>query len=184
MKTKCLISFDRNGAGYPEKNVRELYRKTARRVLKEFTAPEYSDLAEKCSAAEVAGAEVSVTFTDDATIHEYNREYREIDRATDVLSFPACQFESGKVEVRGENIDPETGLLFLGDIMISLERANAQAAEYGHSRLRETAFLMAHSLLHLLGYDHMTDAEAKRMESLAESALEKLGITRDIKDTD
>lgn len=182
MKVKCLVSFDRGAKAYPAKEVRELYRRTARRLLREFTAPDYSDLAEKCGAAGVTGAEVSVTFTDDGTVHEYNREYRNIDRPTDVLSFPACQFDSGKVEVKGENIDPETGALFLGDIMISLERANAQAEEYGHSRLRETAFLMAHSLLHLLGYDHMTEPDSRRMEALCGQALDRLGITREIKD--
>ena len=112
------------------------------------------------------GATVSVTFVDNERIRELNREFRNIDRATDVLSFPA---DEPVVESKGR---------FLGDIAISLERAKTQSEEYGHSFKREVAFLTAHSVLHLLGYDHMTPDEEKEMFSKQEKVLNDMGITR------
>ena len=112
------------------------------------------------------GATVSVTFVDNERIRELNREFRNIDRATDVLSFPA---DEPVVESKGR---------FLGDIAISLERAKTQSEEYGHSFRREVAFLTAHSVLHLLGYDHMTPDEEKEMFSKQEKVLNDMGITR------
>lgn len=116
-------------------------------------------------------AEVSLTFTDNAGIRELNRKYRDIDRETDVLSFPMGDED-------GFEVNPETGALLLGDIVISLERAKAQSEEYGHSMRREVAFLITHSLFHLLGYDHMTPEEEKEMFEKQEKVLRKLGITR------
>lgn len=116
-------------------------------------------------------AEVSVTFVDNARIRELNKEFREIDRETDVLSFPLCGEE-------GFEVNPDNDALLLGDIVISLEKAAAQAKEYGHGFERETAFLIVHSLFHLLGYDHMTDAEEKEMFDKQEKVLMKLKITR------
>ena len=127
---------------------------------------------------------LNVSFTDDENIHAINKEFREIDRATDVLSFPAIDFESpadfsGIKEGNPEYFDCDTGELILGDIMISIDHAKAQAEEYGHSFKREIAFLITHSLLHLLGYDHMTDDERVVMEKKQEDILNKLQITRD-----
>lgn len=127
---------------------------------------------------------VNVLLTDDKGIREMNCDFRGIDKATDVLSFPMLSFESpadfSQVEENpSEYADPETGELVLGDIVISCERARAQAAEFGHSLKREVAFLTAHSMLHLCGYDHIDDAERSVMEQKQEEILIKLGITRE-----
>lgn len=129
-------------------------------------------------------ANVNVLFTDNAGIHEMNREFRNIDRETDVLSFPMIDYETPADFSRLEEdpdsyFDPESGELLFGDIVISLEKAEAQSKEYGHSMKREVAFLIAHSMLHLGGYDHMEDEERLEMERMQEEILQKLGITRD-----
>ncbi len=123
-------------------------------------------------------AEISLTFTDNEGIRAINREYRDIDRATDVLSFPMLDFENGEADAEFET---ENGLVLLGDIVISAERAREQARELNHSLRRELAFLTAHSMLHLLGYDHVDDAEGERaMIEKQGRALDELGINRDI----
>lgn len=127
---------------------------------------------------------LNVTFTDDETIKEINNQFRNIDKSTDVLSFPAIDFEvpSDASFILGDEadyFDPDTNELILGDIMISLEHAHSQANEYGHSFKREIAFLITHSLLHLLGYDHMEDEERVVMESKQTLVLNKLNITRE-----
>ena len=126
--------------------------------------------------------EVDVSLVDDETIHEMNRDYREIDRATDVLSFPMHDFPApgdfSLLEEESDLMNPETGEVLLGDIVISVDHVRAQAKEYGHSELREFSFLIAHSMLHLLGYDHMDDDEREEMESLQESILQGLDIKR------
>lgn len=117
-------------------------------------------------------AEISVTFVDDERIQELNREHRNIDRSTDVLSFPLC--ENGNFEV-----SPDTGCVALGDIVISLEHAKAQAEEFGHSFEREVAYLTVHSMLHLLGYDHEAGGiEQVRMREKEEGILKQLGLPR------
>ncbi len=116
-------------------------------------------------------AEVSVTLVDDAEIRALNNEHRGIDRVTDVLSFPLG-------DENGFETNPETGAILLGDIVISLERAAEQAREYGHSLRREVAFLITHSLFHLLGYDHEEKDEEKVMFEKQERVLEILNITR------
>ena len=117
--------------------------------------------------------EVSVTFTDNEGIHELNKQYRNIDRPTDVLSFPQIDFENDGVDLSDESYK------ILGDIVISLERAYAQAAEYGHSIERELAFLCVHSVLHLLGYDHeQSEAAEKEMFSRQELILSAMGLAR------
>lgn len=128
--------------------------------------------------------EVNVSIVDNSFIQELNRESRGIDSPTDVLSFPMVDFEiPGDLSVAEESpeeyFNPDTGELLLGDIIISLERAKAQAEEYGHSLKREIAFLTAHSMLHLFGYDHMTDEERIQMEEMQEEILERKGYTRD-----
>ncbi len=117
-------------------------------------------------------AEISVSFVDDERIRELNREHRGLDRSTDVLSFPLC--ENGEYEV-----SPETGCVALGDIVISLEHAKAQAEEFGHSFEREVAYLTVHSMLHLLGYDHEAGGiEQVRMREKEEGVLKQLGLPR------
>lgn len=128
-------------------------------------------------------AGVYLLVTDEEEVHRMNLEYRGIDRTTDVLSFPAVPFESESdfsavEENEMDYIDPDTGLLQLGDIVINASRVWEQAAEYGHSPRREFAFLVAHSMLHLCGYDHMTPDESERMEEKQEAVLQSLGITR------
>ena len=115
-------------------------------------------------------AEVSVTFTDNEGIHALNREYRNVDRPTDVLSFPLSD---------GEDYDTDGDAVLLGDIVISLERAQTQAEEYGPSFEREVAFLTVHSMLHLLGYDHETSPEDERdMFARQDEILISAGMTR------
>ncbi len=128
-------------------------------------------------------ASVAVLLTDNEGIHAMNKEYRNIDRPTDVLSFPNVDYEepadfSGIEDAIEDYFDPETGELCLGDIIISIDKVYEQAKEYGHAPLREFAFLVAHSILHLLGYDHMEAEEAKVMETKQEEILTSLGITR------
>ncbi len=128
-------------------------------------------------------AEVNVLFTDNAGIHEMNMEYREIDRPTDVLSFPMAEYdEPGNFdsleEEQPECFHPETGELLLGDIVLSYDKIKEQAMEYGHSELRELCFLVAHSMLHLFGYDHMEEEERACMEQMQREILNGLNIFR------
>lgn len=125
-------------------------------------------------------AEISVTFVDNEAIRAINKEHRGIDSATDVLSFPMLEFDEDGVAL---DADWDGDLVMLGDIVISLERAREQSAEFGHSFLREVAFLTAHSMLHLLGYDHVDDEEGERiMREKQNAVLGALGITRDIEE--
>ena len=125
---------------------------------------------------------VNLVITDNEEIKRVNTEFRSIGAPTDVLSFPMIPFETPADYSVAEDdescFDLDSGELLLGDIMISAERAAAQAEEYGHSVKREFCFLVAHSMLHLLGYDHMTPEEAADMEARQAKALEELGITR------
>lgn len=128
-------------------------------------------------------AEVSITLTDNEAIREINREQRGIDNPTDVLSFPMVEYETPAdfafLEEEGADcFHPESGELMLGDIVISMDRVISQAEEYGHSMRREYAFLIAHSMLHLLGYDHMEPEEASVMEEKQKAILDSIGITR------
>ena len=120
----------------------------------------------------VENGEVSVTLTDNEYIHKLNKEYRGIDRPTDVLSFALNESEEPEVD-DGPDIN------VLGDLVISVERAREQAADYGHSVRREVAFLTVHGMLHLLGYDHMEEADRLEMEKEQRFVMEKLGIPRE-----
>ena len=123
--------------------------------------------------------EVNVLVTDDAAIHEINLDMRGVDRPTDVLSFPMFELTPGE-KPGEEDADPDTGLVPLGDMVISLERAEAQAQEFGHSVEREVSYLAVHSVLHLLGYDHMDEGPMKaQMRKREEEILNDLGITRE-----
>ena len=124
--------------------------------------------------------EISVLLTDDEGIHQVNLDMRGVDRPTDVLSFPMFELEPGIPPKGEEYLDPATGLCPLGDMCISLERAAAQAEEFGHSIERELCYLTVHSVLHLLGYDHLDEGPMKaQMRAREEEILGALGITRD-----
>lgn len=132
--------------------------------------------------------EVNIILSDEESIQEINSEFRDIDNPTDVLSFPTIEYvipgdfesiEDMLDEFSGEYFNPDTGELMLGDMIISVPRVRNQAEEYGHSRERELAFLVAHSMFHLMGYDHMEADDAEEMEAKQEAVLQNLGITRD-----
>ena len=128
-------------------------------------------------------AEVSILLTDNEQIREINQEFRNIDAPTDVLSFPVIDYDTpGDFSTLEEDtvtyFHPESGELLLGDIVISIERAKVQAKEYGHSLQRELAFLIAHSMFHLFGYDHMEEEERRIMEEKQKTVLSQLQILR------
>lgn len=156
-KIKVIISNDQKDVKIPT-GVRMLVRRCCNAVLRQENFE--------------GSAEISVTFVNNEQIHKLNLEHRNIDRETDVLSFPL-----GENRVYDINLD--TGAKMLGDIVISIEKAVAQAEEYGHPLQREIAFLTVHSLLHLLGYDHEGGGlEAVRMREKEESVLTQLGLKR------
>ncbi len=124
---------------------------------------DYENVTDNC--------EISVTITDNNEIHALNLRYRKIDRPTDVLSFPLIDFDK-------EGLPDDGSKAYLGDIVISIEKAAEQAEEYGHSLDRELGFLTAHSMLHLLGYDHIKPDEEKVMFGKQEEILKKIGLRR------
>lgn len=130
--------------------------------------------------------EVNILLTDNNGIQETNKDMRNIDTPTDVLSFPMIDFQSeGDFSLVEDDIslfNADTGELLLGDIMISLEKVKEQAEQFNHSIKREYAFLIAHSMLHLSGYDHMEEDERIRMERMQDEILQQVGYTRDITD--
>ena len=151
-------------------SIEEIFEKVARAVLEMESCP-----YEVC---------VNLLLTNNEGIRRYNREYREIDKETDVLSFPNLDFEQAGVfsiteEAEADCFDLDSGELLLGDIIISVDKAAEQAVAYGHSERREFAFLTAHSMFHLCGYDHMTEEEAAIMEQKQETVLQELGIVRE-----
>ncbi|MEG2604333.1 MAG: cytidine deaminase [Clostridia bacterium] len=143
-------------------------------------------VADCCQAAEgvTLPCAVHVLLTDDAHIRAINAQYRGIDHATDVLSFPTVNYPKGRTahscerRLRAE-LDPELSASMLGDLILSLEHARAQAAEYGHSLRRELCYLLTHGLFHLMGYDHMQPDEKKEMRHMEEKALQMAGISRE-----
>ncbi len=152
---------------------------------------EYKEIADKVINAALDyvhcpyECEVNILLTDNNGIHEANRSMRNIDSPTDVLSFPAVDFDTPGDFTSAESditsyFNADTGELILGDIMISLEKVLEQAESYGHSITREYAFLIAHSMLHLSGYDHIDDDERIKMEQMQDEILNNIGYTRDI----
>ena len=136
-----------------------------------------------CAAEGIEKVSAYVRIVDDPAIHELNRETRGVDRPTDVLSYPTVNYKTGTAKdnvrrIRRE-MDPETGKAFIGDIVISIDRARAQAREYGHSLTRELGYLTAHAMLHLMGYDHMTDEDKPVMRAMEEKIMEKIGLQRE-----
>ncbi|MBO6137476.1 MAG: rRNA maturation RNase YbeY [Lachnospiraceae bacterium] len=161
---ECETDFTLEGIDYEE-----VLRLTATETLKNLGCP--------------FEASVNLTLTDSEAIHEMNKSFRNVDSPTDVLSFPMLQFSRPAYfsEINRDDpecFDPDTGELNLGDIVINLEYAAKQAADYGHSQRREFAFLIVHSMLHLLGFDHESAAEEKEMFSKQDEILNNLGITR------
>lgn len=149
-------------------------------------APQLAQLLERAVAfavkEEMGGDnfEIFLTLTDGEGIKELNRQYRNIDKATDVLSFPLLKRTPGQTGEFWEeqDIDPQTGEVMLGDIVLSLEAARAQAAEYGHSLEREAAYLCVHSVLHLLGYDHISQEDKRLMRKREEEIMNAFGLGR------
>lgn len=127
-------------------------------------------------------AEIDLLLVDDKAIQEINHQYREINKSTDVLSFPLISYELpgdfSQIESDNDNFNPDSGEALLGDIIISVEKVQEQALAYGHTLEREFAFLIVHSMLHLFGYDHMEAEEAAFMENRQKEILEKLQILR------
>lgn len=161
MDVKIMLSRSRPGLGHNE--ARRLIQRAISAALREEKVPD--------------DCEVSVLLTDNEGIHELNRDYRGVDRPTDVLSFPANELSPGEFDADLCERDPETGRVFLGDMAISLEKCETQAEEFGHSFERELMYLTVHSTLHLLGYDHVDEAEMKRqMRGREDVIMSRLGI--------
>ncbi len=146
----------------------EGFPKALEQVMETIAADslQYEGFSENC--------EISISIVDNEEMQAINKQFRAIDRPTDVLSFPLLTFAEGEIPDKNEK-----GEILLGDIIISLERAKEQAEEYGHSLKREIAFLTAHSMLHLLGYDHMEETEEKEMFRRQKEILEKARIPRE-----
>lgn len=146
MKNKIVLRRDKKGLGCA--NAKRLIRRAVSGALK----------AENIDVP----CEVSVLLTDDEGIRVINRKFRQVDSATDVLSFPAAEVKAGRFNPMAADTNPKTGRVVLGDMAISLEHVRAQATEFGHGTKHEMQYLTVHSVLHLLGYDHMDDGEMKR----------------------
>lgn len=162
MTHKISVTSNRKGINNP--TLAALLRKTVKTAL-------------QCEKVEQS-CEVNIMLTDDEGIHEINLAMRQVDRPTDVLSFPMLDLMPGQ-HPDAYDADPETGLVPLGDMCISVERAYAQAEEYGHSFHREICYLAVHSTLHLLGYDHMDEGDMKRrMREHEEAVMSALQLER------
>lgn len=177
LKIKCIISFETNSIASPadKKSYREIAKNIVNSVLNDDCAVE---IVEGCENSFAKGIEVNLLFTDDESIRLINNQHRNINKSTDVLSFPINDFAYGKGNILPFNIDEDTNNFLLGDIVISIPTMCRQATEYGHGSSRECAFLICHGMLHLLGYDHMNTEDEKQMFGLTESILEKAGYTR------
>lgn len=148
-----------------------------RRAKRGIAGREYNAVIKKSITAALAAENadvpcyVSVLITDDPGIRKINREFRDVDRPTDVLSFPALELAPGKFSADPAELDPDTGLLPLGDVVVSAERIRAQAEEYGSTELRELSYMTIHSALHLLGYDHVDEGEQKKQMRAREKVI-------------
>ena len=155
MEHEISVSREKTGLGHRE--AAGLIKKAIRRAL------DAEGIAQPCI--------INVMLTDDEGIHAVNREFRNVDRATDVLSFPFNELTPGAFDPGACERDLDTGALLLGDMMISLERCAAQGEEFGHGFGREIQYLTVHSVLHLLGYDHVDEGEMKRQMRAREKAI-------------
>ena len=149
------------------------------------------EAADQCTAAEKIDIPcmISVCLCDDHYIRTINRQYRNLDRSTDVLSFPSVTYPAGMTAGTCESLirqeyDPETGACFLGDIFISVQHIKTQAVEYGHSELREAVYLLVHGICHLMGYDHIQPDDKEKMRHMEEKIMSAVNIHRDQYDTD
>lgn len=162
MSHKISVTGEKKGINNPK--LAAMLRRTVKAAL--------------CAEGVACDCEINILLTDDEGIREVNRDMRDIDRATDVLSFPMFDLVPGE-HPDEYDADPDTGLVPLGDMCISVERAQAQAQEYGHSFDREICYLCVHSVLHLLGYDHLDEGEMKRqMRSREEEIMSQLKLER------
>ncbi|MFR1517558.1 MAG: rRNA maturation RNase YbeY [Clostridia bacterium] len=178
LKQKCAIRFEKNGL--TNRAEQKKYREIARRTMEGVCgSPCAAGIASACEDAGVKGFEVNILFTDDDSIRAINRDYRKIDRSTDVLSFPLNDFFNGTGELLPYNIEENSLYLLLGDIVVSVPAMKRQAEEYGHSVARECAFLVCHGMLHLLGYDHENETDERQMFGFTEEILTTLRYTRD-----
>jgi len=159
-----LTVYNQQKAHEISKDIRKLIEKAVKLCVKKVGFP--------------YPCEACVTLTDNESIKELNLEHRGIDKATDVLSFPVIEYVNGEPQIQPGDMDPDSGRVFLGDIIISVEKAFEQAGNFGHSVERELAFLAVHGVLHLLGYDHETEPDEKRMFSLQEDVLNEMGLIR------
>jgi len=150
---------------YLSREKRKLGQLSAKRMIKQAVnaALDAENIGIPC--------EVSVLLTDDEGICTLNREFRKVDKATDVLSFPANEFEAGKFNPKIAEQNPKTGRIMLGDMALSLEHAEEQGREFGHGTKREIQYLTVHSVLHLLGYDHVDEGEEKRVMRAREKEI-------------
>ena len=167
MAKRHYIPITADVEGVDSDRTRALIRKAIR------TALELENVTVPC--------EVDVLLTNDAGIHQINLDMRDVDRPTDVLSFPEFEFTPGEPPTEDDEdyFDIATGLLPLGDMVISVERVKEQAKEYGHSAKRELSYLVVHSVLHLLGYDHLDEGPQKaQMRAREDAIMEELGILR------
>ena len=155
MKHRIMITRTHRDLGHADAYL--LVRKAANAAL------DAEGVDEDCS--------IDVTLTNDEHIHKINKEFRKVDRATDVLSFPLCELTPGAFDADACGWDPDTETIPLGDMVFSLERCAAQAEEYGHSFEHELMYLTVHSVLHLLGYDHVDEAEEKAQMRAREKAV-------------
>ena len=155
MEHEISVSREKTGLGHRE--AAGLIKKAIRRAL------DAEGIAQPCI--------INVMLTDDEGIHAVNREFRQVDRATDVLSFPFNELTPGAFDPGACERDLDTGALLLGDMMISLERCAAQGEEFGHGFGREIQYLTVHSVLHLLGYDHVDEGEMKAQMRAREKAI-------------
>lgn len=152
-----------------DKNTLKLLKKVAKHTF-------------KCNGQKPRKLEVAVTFVDDNEIQEINKQERNIDEVTDVLSFPTLNEVFNKEinkKTFPDDVNPENGKVDIGDVVINLNRAQEQANSFGHSFTREVAYLMVHGLLHLMGYDHMDKLDAKLMRAQEERVLAKFKLKRD-----
>lgn len=157
------------------------------KLISEKELLEYCGIAEKILSqaesyfptfAKDTGTTVSVYFMGNENIREINAEQREIDKATDVLSFPFLELREGDGEISEYDLNPENGAIMLGDILVSVEKMKEQAEEYGHSDSRELAFLLCHGYLHLMGYDHIEQEDEVKMMAVSEEILAEAGFIR------
>lgn len=162
-ESKVFIENEQSVLAFNENHV-SLLEKTV------FTCLQYENIA--------VGCEMNILITDDASIKQINNQFRNINRPTDVLSFPMVNMKNGIIFSEEGDYDRDEELLLLGDIVISMETAQRQAGQYGHALERELAFLASHGVFHLLGYDHMDKDEEAVMLAKQEAVLDKLGLKR------